>query len=108
MANEIAKALQPVATQAQSFIDDPRNRAMLQQFGVSMLQPIGFGQDFFGHLGQGIASGLEARDRQIVDDRAEDTRLGQERRRDAKLGLERDRVGIAKDRLGIEERRARV
>src|SRR5262245_56997727 len=38
------------------FLSNPDNQAALIQFGISLMQPMGFGQTPMGHLGQAIGS----------------------------------------------------
>lgn len=51
---------QGVAAQVGSFMDDPRARAALLSFGLSMMQPPSFGDNFTSQLGRGIGAGGEA------------------------------------------------
>lgn len=46
-----------------NYMVNERNRAMMMQFGLNMMQPMAPGQNFIGHLGQSIGSAGEAGDR---------------------------------------------
>lgn len=53
-----------LAGQWRSWIDAPGNRAALLQFGISLMQPMGYGQNALGHVGQALGSAGEAVQRQ--------------------------------------------
>lgn len=54
---------QSVAQQVGSFMDDPRARAALLSFGLSMMQPPSFGDTFASQVGRSIGHGGEAANR---------------------------------------------
>jgi hypothetical protein len=72
------------------FLADPRGRGALASFGLSLLQPMGFGQSDLGHLGQAVSSaGDSARASE-----AQDIKRLQETRADEDLGIRKEDLGI--------------
>lgn len=60
------------------WVSSPQGRAALIQFGATLSQPMGIGQNTLGHIGRAVGSGFEARDRttaaQIEQERFEQER----------------------------------
>ncbi|MGH7472620.1 MAG: hypothetical protein ACREJW_01650, partial [Candidatus Methylomirabilales bacterium] len=101
---EPAREVQPGwAEQFQQQFASPEARAALLQFGIAAMQPVGFGQNLAGHLGQAIGAGAEASGRVTEQERkkrketfAEEEALftrGQTERRTAAAEARAKRVG---------------
>lgn len=61
-ATDPGKSMGDLASGWNSWLDKPNNRAALMQFGIAMLQPIGFGENFGSHFGNAVgAAGAAAR-----------------------------------------------
>lgn len=89
LVNEQAAAAQPgvqvtpnptpeqqseIAGAWKNWLGDARNRSAMMQFGISMMQPVGIGQTFAGHVGQALGSVGELAGRQeAMDLKAQET-----------------------------------
>lgn len=61
----------------ESFLNQPGNRAAVAQFGVNMLQPIGLGQSFAGHVGQSVGAAGEAKQRVVANEQDKNLKAAQ-------------------------------
>ena len=66
------EAVSGLADKWRSWISDEKNRTAMMQFGISLMQPIGYGQTPLGHLGQAIGSAGEAYSRRKGQEIAEE------------------------------------
>lgn len=57
-----------------AWVSRPENRAALVQAGIELLQPLGVGQTPLSRVGTAIGSGMEARDRAITGQQADEQR----------------------------------
>ena len=66
------EAVSGLADKWRNWIGDERNRTAMIQFGINLMQPIGYGQTPLGHLGQAIGAAGEAVSRRKKEDIAEE------------------------------------
>ena len=65
-------AVSGLADKWRAWIGDEKNRTAMMQFGISLMQPIGYGQTPLGHVGQALGSAGEAYTRRKGQDIAEE------------------------------------
>lgn len=108
-----------IAGQWRNWMADENNRAALMQFGVSLMQPMGFGQNVAGHVGQAVGSvgematrrgEMERRDREAdskAELRASQANLAESRAANAGVSAGRaaDRLDMARERLAFDKYR---
>lgn len=106
-----------LAGQWRNWIANENNRAALMQFGVGLMQPMGFGQNVAGHVGQAIggvgelASRRQAADlkQQEADSKADlrtaQASVAEARAANAGSGAARaaDRLAFERERLGVSQ-----
>lgn len=111
-----------IAGQWRNWMANDQNRSALLQFGVSLMQPMGFGQNAVGHVGQAIGSVGEMAGRRQEADRKERETDSRAELRTAQAGLAEsraanagtsaaraaDRLEMARERLGFERERFRT
>lgn len=65
----------------------PENKAALQQFGVNLLRPMGWGESPAMAVGQAVGAGMEARDRELVGQQKMEQEVAKGEREQARLDL---------------------
>jgi len=113
MQNPTPEQQSDLAGQWRSWMANDNNRAALMQFGVSMMSPMGFGQNPTGHIGQALGSVGELGSRREASDlkrqeadskqdlRASQAQLAESRAANAGSGAARqaDRLQFQRERL---------
>lgn len=89
-----------LTAQWDAYLREPSVQAGLLQFGLSALQPLGYGQSQMGHIAQSIGSGFEASDRAKVGRSAEATQK-------RKLDLDEEQIKESGRQRG-EDRETRI
>lgn len=111
-----------IAGQWRNWMANEQNRSALLQFGVSLMQPMGFGQNVAGHVGQAVGSVGEMATRRQEADRRERETDSRAELRTAQAGLAEaraanagtsaarsaDRLEMARERLGFDRERHRT
>lgn len=89
-----------------NFMDDPRARAALLSFGISMMQPRAFADTPMSQLGRALGTAGESVDRVVGQDR-KDVELGiKAQEADSKQDLRTAQAGAAESRAYAAETRA--
>lgn len=97
---------QGVAAQVGSFMEDPRARAALLSFGLQMMQPPSFGDNFASQFGRAVGAGGEAVARTELQNMKE-TELGiKQQEAESKQDLRGAQAEAAIARAGAAEARA--
>lgn len=78
------------------WLNSPNGKAALMQIGVNLLQPIGVGQTFGGHIGQAIAAGGEASARQTQAQAGAQQQALENRQKTRELDIKQQRANTAK------------
>lgn len=87
-------------------LQDPNIRTGLMQFGLQLMQPMGFGQTASGHLGQALGAGGEAVNRAQTQERAEREQASKAELREAQASTAEQRATIAGERAATASREA--
>jgi hypothetical protein len=118
MQNPTPEQKSDLAGQWRNWMANDNNRAALMQFGVSMMSPMGFGQNPTGHIGQALGSVGELGSRREAEDlkrqdadskqdlRASQAQLAESRAANAGSGAARqaDRLQFQRERLDNDVR----
>lgn len=94
-----------LSRQWNQFLDDPRGRSALINFGTALMQPVGVGQSAAGHVGQAfgnVGAGLQQQELLDIKGGLAENRVATDRE---KLAQGADKIDLGYERLGSREDR---
>lgn len=91
------------AAQIGSILDDPRGRAAALSFGINMLQPQAWGDNFFSQLGRSVGSAGEGVAREESLGQKQELADAKTQALEARAGRAGASADLARERLGIAQ-----